>query len=230
MKILISISFHISKHRLTLLKKTKVLDDSKVTLRDLKLIALGDPRKEISIGLIFNTSPENYLDLVNKAIDYVASEFSLTPKERKGRSEDGLTIDVISILKSLVFNVSHDTTVGGHCDIVIQEKFDFLWLGEAKIHKSYDWLLQGFNQLDTRYATATTNQNHGGLIIYCYNMRSDQVMEKWAAFLAENRTDVTVTKDTSDKSIIYSKHIHKRTGNEYTVRHKIISLYFYPKD
>lgn len=207
-----------------------MLDDSQVTLRDLKLMTLGDPRKEISLGLIFNTSPINYISLVNKAIDYVASEFSLTPKERKGRSEDGLTIDAITILKSLGFQASHDTTVGGHCDIVIQEKFDFLWLGEAKIHESYDWLLKGFNQLDTRYATATVNQDHGGLIIYCYNKRVDQVMEKWVSFLEKKRPDVTVVKDDHDKSIIYSRHVHQRTGREYTVRHKIISLYFDPKD
>ena len=200
------------------------------TLRDLENRARGNVPLEISIGLIFASSADDMVALVDRAIDHIVQEFARTPKERKDRSEDGLSIDLVTSLKELGFQASHDTTTGGHCDIVVDGIYNFLWLGEAKIHKDYDWLLKGFNQLDSRYATATKNQDHGGMIIYCMGERVDQVMDRWREHLAKERPDVTVGTRGDGELEFRSSHVHTRTGREYHVRHVPISLYWKPLD
>lgn len=190
----------------------------------------GSPPLEITLGLIFATSPEDFLPLVNKAVDWASDEFARTPKERQDRSEDGLSIDLVTTLKALGFNASHDTTVGGHCDVVIAEKFGFLWLGEAKIHKGYDWLLKGFEQLDKRYATASASQDQGAIIIYCFGKRVDIVMERWKAHLEASRVDLTFSDDPLSSQGFLTTHTHRRTGRDYTVRHIFVSLLWDPED
>lgn len=201
-----------------------------LTLRDLQLLVYGNTAQTISLALITASSADDILQQVNPAIDHILSEFSRTPKERQGRTEDGLTIDVVTSLKNLGFQASHDTTTGGHCDIVIEGRFDFLWLGEAKIHSTYDWLLQGFNQLDSRYATAAKDQDNGGMIIYHYKSRTDLVMDKWAIHLAGKRPDVQIESRNPGDLVMYTSHIHRRTGRVYRVRHVIVSLYWEPEN
>ena len=200
-----------------------------LTLRDLQLMARGNIAWETSLALIAATSADDILARVDPAIDHILQEFSRTPKERKDRSEDGLSIDLITSLKHFGFQASHDTTTGGHCDIVIDGRFDFLWLGEAKIHSGYDWLLQGFNQLDSRYATAIQGQDRGGVVIYHKGPRVDQVMDGWAEHLANERPDVTIEPRKAGDLVMNTRHVHERTGREYHVRHVIVSIHWSPK-
>jgi hypothetical protein len=167
---------------------------------------------------------------VEAAIDWIAQEHSKTRQHRYERDEDALTTDIITDLKALGFDASHDQDYGRHSDIVIEARDDLLWLGEAKIHRSYDWLLKGFQQLDTRYATALPGQDSGGLIIYCKTKRIDQIMERWSGHLAKRRPDVLVMACDSNTLIRRSTHTHERTGLPFRVRHVPISLYFEPKD
>jgi hypothetical protein len=113
---------------------------------------------------------------------------------------------------------------------VIEGRDNFLWLGEAKIHQSYDWLLKGFQQLDTRYSTALPGQDVGGLIIYCKQPRVDRVMNRWADYLQEHRQDVSVTECVSHPLVRRSTHAHASTGLMFKIRHVPISLYFDPAD
>jgi len=201
-----------------------------VTLEDLRLCARGNAPLEISLALTYPSGIDTYLPTVNKALDWIATEFAKTPKERQDRTEDGLSIDLVHSLSCMGFEASHDTTVGGHCDIVIQGKWSFLWLGEAKKHRSYDWLLKGFEQLDKRYATATSGQDHGAVVIYCFGHRIDQVMERWKAKLTEAREDITIHPDPDNDLGFISVHEHRRTGRDYTVRHLPVSLLWDPED
>lgn len=204
--------------------------DENVTLADLRMCARGNPPFEISLALLYPSGIETYLPNVNKALDWIAAEFSTTPKERQDRSEDGLSIDLVHSLKALGFEASHDTTVGGHCDLVITGKWGFLWLGEAKIHSSYSWLLKGFEQLDKRYATATAGQDHGAVVIYCYQSRVDRIMERWKEALTEARNDISIHPDPDNDLGFISVHEHRRTGRDYTVRHLPVSLLWDPED
>lgn len=200
------------------------------TLRELQLMTRDSVPATISLALIFAGSAEDLLVQVNRAIDHIAQDFARTPKERQGRSEDALTMDIVTSLSSMGFRASHDTTIGGHCDIVIEARDNFLWLGEAKIQSSYDWLVQGFNQLDMRYATGSASQDHGGIIVYCYHGRTDSIMDEWAERLKEARSDVEVTPRAHLDSYFTSSHIHRRTGRPYQVRHVPIALQWNPPE
>jgi hypothetical protein len=185
---------------------------------------------QISVSLVYADSAEDVLPLVDRAINHIAQDFARTPKERQKRTEDGLTMDVVTSLSSMGFRASHDTNVGGHCDIVIEEIDNFLWLGEAKLHKSYPWLLEGFDQLDKRYATASQHQDHGGLIVYCYKGSTDRVLDKWATHLRTARPHVEVEDRASHASFFRSAHKHRRTGRAYHIRHVSIALQWQPDD
>ena len=204
------------------------MTEQSYSLRELKLLARGNVPMEVSLGLLFAIAAEDILALVDTAIDHIAQDFARTPKERQGRSEDSLTTDLVSSLRNMGFQAAHDTTVGGHCDIVIEGRGNFLWLGEAKTHSSYDWLVQGFNQLDGRYATASRHQDHGGIVIYCYHGRVDKIMDEWAIRLKQARPEVEVSRGAEDAEVFTSSHVHERTGRPYHVRHVAISLQWAP--
>lgn len=180
------------------------------------------------LHMILAKNHEQRLQCVEAAMDWIAQEHSKTRQHRHGRDEDALTTDIITDLKAIGFTAHHDTDYGGHCDIVIEARDDFLWIGEAKIHKGYDWLLKGFQQLDTRYSTGLRGQDNGGLIIYCKTARVDQIMGIWRKRLSKSRADVEI--ETCKDNVFRSKHIHKSTGNIFTVCHLPISLYFKPED
>src|SRR5262249_17512116 len=124
------------------------------TLRDLQLMFGTSTPDQIRLNMMFATTHAERVAQVEAAIDWIAQEHSKTRQHRYERDEDALTTDIITDLKALGFDASHDTDYGGHGDIVIEARDDFLWLGEAKIHRDYDWLMKGFLQLDTRYANA----------------------------------------------------------------------------
>jgi hypothetical protein len=194
------------------------------TLRELELLCQSTPDR-IRLNMIFASDHGQRLRQVEAAIDWIAQEHSKTRQHRYNRDEDALTTDIITDLKALGFDASHDKDYGGHSDIVIEARDDFLWLGEAKIHSSYDWLLKGFQQLDTRYATALPGQDTDGK-----TERIDQIMDRWCRHLRKRRSDVVIATCDRNPLIRCSRHIHERTGLPFRVRHVPISLYFKPKD
>ncbi len=200
------------------------------TLRDLELLFSQSTPDRIRWNMMLATDHAQRLAQVEAAIDWIAQEHSKTRQHRFDRDEDALTTDIITDLKAMGFAASHDQDYGGHSDIVIEARDEFLWLGEAKIHRDYDWLLKGFQQLDTRYATALPGQDTGGIIIYCKAERIDQIMDRWCERLSEKRPDVDIENCPNNSLIRRSCHIHQRTGLFFRVRHVPISLYFKPKD
>lgn len=198
------------------------------SLRELQAMFQTTPDR-IRLEMIFATSHERRLALVEQAIDWIGQEHTKTRQHRLNRGEDALTTDIVTDLKAMGFQASHDTQYGGHCDIVVEAKDDFLWIAEAKVHGAYDELLQGFQQLDTRYATGLPGQDAGELIIYCRGARADQVMQRWAEHLKSNRTDVEIDP-TIDPLVYRSSHTHEGTGSKFRVRHRVISLHFNPQD
>jgi hypothetical protein len=204
--------------------------DSSYSLRDL-LLAVGDSTpKSIMFGMQFANNHADRLIYVRKAVDYIAQEMSKNSHLKQDRSEDELTGDIISQLKCMGFTASHDTQYGGHCDIVIEAREDFLWIAEAKKHGNYDWLLKGFQQLDTRYTTGLAGQDSGELIVYHFGQRTDKIMRAWAEYLKLRRIDVNVLQTADNKLYFTSEHTHKRTGRTFNIRHLGINLYFKPED
>jgi hypothetical protein len=200
------------------------------TLHDLLLITRDSTPQSVVVTMLFANNYADRLACVRRAVDYIAQEMSKNSHMKKDRSEDELTVDLVSQLKSMGFAASHDTQYGGHCDIVVEARDEFLWIAEAKIHQGYDWLLKGFQQLDTRYATGLNGQDSGELIIYHYGQRTDRIIATWADHLKSNRNDVDISFPVTPGLYFYSEHTHRRTGRCFNTRHLGINLYFKPED
>ncbi len=205
-------------------------DYKDLTLRDLMLIAdsQSSPALKIQLERVASNTYEGKLSCLRRAVDYLALEISKTPQNSYKLSEDELTDKLILGLKSMGYQASHDTQYGGHCDIVVEERNDFLWIAEAKIHGSYDWLMKGFQQLTTRYATGLKNQNNGELIIYIKQENIKNIMDKWRDFLSTSIPSISISESKSGDFHFSSSHTIERTGTAFGVRHLPISVYFKP--
>lgn len=188
-----------------------------------------DSTARIRVAFGMAEDHETRVRVVESAIDWIAQEFTKTKQNRRRKTEDEISTDVVSLLKSMGFKAAHDTQFGGHCDVIVEGKDEFLWIGEAKIHTSYKWLEKGFEQLDSRYSTGLYGQDAGEVLVYTYSPRLDRIMSTWATRLSKARPDVKVQTCPLDPLNLRSVHIHKATGREFHVRHKGITLYFDPK-
>ncbi|MVS97884.1 hypothetical protein [Devosia marina] len=184
---------------------------------------------QIHLRMILAKSHADQLSAVEAAVDWAGSEMTKNRHVKLDHSEDALSIDLVTSLKAMGFQASHDTQYGGHCDIVVEAKGQFLWIAECKIHSSYDWLLKGFAQLDTRYSTGLPGQDAGEMIIYSRNQRADQGMASWKERLKEARPDVEF-HDGDAKLMFRTTHTHELTGATFRVRHICVPLYFKPVD
>ncbi|MBP2488991.1 hypothetical protein JOH50_004718 [Rhizobium leguminosarum] len=183
---------------------------------------------QIMLDMILAASHDQRVTQVERAVDWVAQEFVKTSHIRQTMGEDLLTIDIITSMKAMGFHAAHDTQYGGHCDIVVEAREDFLWIAEAKIHKGYDWLLAGFEQLDRRYSTGLVGQDAGEMIIYCFIERADRVLSEYQSRLAGSREDVKFDQAITQGLFRRSVHTHAKTGRNFRVRHSIVPLYFSP--
>jgi hypothetical protein len=97
-------------------------------------------------------SSDVFLRRLYSEIADVVHYLEATADLRKDDKEDRITFDLLLLLRQIGYDASHDTAHRGHPDILIKAK-KFVWLGEAKIHSKYEWLMDGLKQLHTRYAT-----------------------------------------------------------------------------
>jgi hypothetical protein len=135
------------------------------------------------------------------------------------------------MMKMAGFQAEHDSSVGGHCDIVIRGKELFLWLAEAKKHNDYAWLDKGFQQLSTRYSTGVVGQDHGEVLIYCYVKNAKQILDNWRAELVKRNAEVKIDEAICSHPLIFTSiHKHASSGLDFRVRHKIMALYWEPND
>lgn len=169
------------------------------------------------------------VEAVQKAVDYACNELEQNKHKKQQLGEDAITLEVCSMLKMAGFQAAHDHSVNGHCDIVITGKELFLWLAEAKEHSNYAWLDKGFRQLSTRYSTGVKGQDHGEVLIYCYNEDAKAMLDKWRTEL-KNRNEGVSTDDAADPLLFKSTHKHAASGLDFHVRHKAIALYWAPTD
>lgn len=201
-----------------------------LTLAQIKMQFIGMPQ-EASIDYWFAENHEQRVSAVNKAIDFCCNQLEITKHMNQGLGEDKITTDICNMLIMAGFDALHDSSVGGHCDIVIKGKNRFLWLAEAKEHSNYGWLQKGFQQLSTRYSTGQIGQDHGAVIIYCYVADAAKMLEKWRVELLNNNKNVEAEQSKDGNPLhFFSKHQHIATGLPFNVRHKAVALHWNPKD
>ena len=185
----------------------------------------------ISYQISFVASYPEYVELLHDAIDLILDKMQRNPQLHINRTEDELSISLVEKLRLMGFDAQHDITFGGHCDIVVYWRDFGVWLAEAKkFTGSYDWLLKGFEQLDSRYSTAAPNQNIGSILVYVFTANLAGVMSNWNTYLLRERSDVKSVQCLKDPTGFISTHRSKRSGGTLTIRHKPVSIYFKPQD
>ncbi len=177
------------------------------------------------------TDVQEFYAIVDEAIDSCVSSMAKYPKELSTMKEDQLSVFMIQKLEGIGLDASHDSTVGGHCDIVIKGGSGLLWLGEAKLvsgkHNAH--IEGGYLQLVSRYATALPGQDRGALIVFCNCERIDQVLESWLEHVTDRRSQLKLLNHDKDKIELLSSEIHAKNGRTFVVRHKPISVYWSPE-
>lgn len=186
--------------------------------------------QESLIRTIEILAPENSDVFIRRLYDEIAETVRLleeTAHLRQDDPEDKITIDLLLPLKRTGYNISHDTDTRGHIDIRVEAK-KFVWLGEAKIHSTYDWLLDGLKQLHTRYATG--KEDGYGLVIYIKVKNAKAVMDEWRSKMEGcNACGLKEARDGEEKLTFWSIHQHAGSGLEISNKHIGVSLYYKPE-
>ncbi|WP_207460797.1 hypothetical protein [Azospirillum sp. SYSU D00513] len=171
----------------------------------------------------------DFLEALHLALDSAVAKLCEGRHVLKGQNENQLTFHITTALSHMGFDATFDTAVNGHCDITVKDARGYLWLGEAKIHKgSYDWLFEGYNQLVTRYASGLPNQDGGGLLIYTFKDRADQMMTRWAAHITKKQKGLTSSQCSLNRMCFFTEGVQEATGIPMKVRHIPVPLYFRP--
>ncbi|MEH2278671.1 MAG: hypothetical protein V7K40_28780 [Nostoc sp.] len=202
-----------------------------LSLLELQKYEANIPELSGFISRILTKTYDDFIEVLYKDIDTVIFAKEENPElYQSDKKEDRLTVEIMQQLRRMGYQASHDTKIGGHADIVVRKK-EYIWIGEAKIHKDYEYLWQGFQQLNTRYSTGDCNQKDGGLLIYIFVQNTKSVMEKWQEYLsAKNLNNYAYFFCRNRSLAFFSTHIHERSGQLFTVRHMPIILHFSPKD
>lgn len=187
------------------------------------------------VDIILVKTYDDFLKVLYSNIDQCIKIMEEDPAVRQGNTEDRLTEDLKIHLRAKGYDVAHDEKIGGHCDLVVCQTVDqekYMWLGEAKIHNSYDYLKRGFEQLCTRYLRGTPYRNAGGLLIYIYAKKAAQIIEEWRKRLKQYELENYSEQDCNSRPNLafYSTHCHESSGLPVTIRHIGVVLHFEPQD
>jgi hypothetical protein len=173
---------------------------------------------------------DEFINILYRDIDMAIYQLEENPELLQKDGEDRITIDIKRQLVCMGYNAQHDSKIGGHADLIVR-KGSFLWIGEAKIHKSYDYLWEGFLQLSTRYSICDSNQKDGGILIYIRNEDAASVVQKWKDYLADQKLPSYSCSPCQKRDLaFFSTHKHEKSGKAFRIRHMPVILYFEPQD
>ncbi|TLP57487.1 hypothetical protein FEE96_19060 [Parasedimentitalea maritima] len=170
------------------------------------------------------------VDALERIVEFSYNSLVRNRHLNQEQGEDELSVQIVEQLRVLAIQATHDTQTGGHCDVHVEGKDHFLWIGEAKVHGGYQWLEDGFQQLSTRYATGGYGQDHGEIIIYCRNRVGLDVLNTWKERLKAVQHGIEIYEDKTDTRLWFrSRHQCENSGLPFHIRHRLIPLYFAPK-
>ncbi len=202
------------------------------TLAQLRELGALRPDLALTARRLTVCSYDEFVNVLYEDIDECIKAMEDEASLRAEDGEDRLTSDIINWLKARTYNAAHDEYVNGHSDIVVRHPSGYLWLGEAKVHGGYDHLVQGFQQLCTRYSRGTPNADKGGLVLYVRNVDCASVVAAWLTRLQQMQLPDFWTEGCPTRKELgfYSSHTHESSGRAYKVRHMAIVLHCDPKD
>lgn len=203
--------------------------ETELTFRDLLNRARALPTGDMQLRLMAAENNAEYLAQVERALTVAISELVANRKYKQDTSEDGRTVQIVSMLRMAGLNAIHDAKIGGHTDISIRLGDNFLWIGEAKNWRGSAWAFKGFRQLLTRYATGLDGQENGAIILYIEESNATGLLKKWRLNLEKLATALHRVADVTNLRFT-SIHTHAGAGTPFTVRHLAVPLYFDPDD
>ena len=179
-----------------------------------------------AIEIICPPTGDVFIDRLYQEISNIILIIEQSAQYRQNDPEDRITIDIVGLLRQTGYNATHDPDYRGHPDIRVSND-NFVWLGEAKIHNSYEWLMDGLKQLHTRYMTG--RENGSGILIYIFGSNAKNVIDEWRKRLTEsNECNLMNTVDCEENLTFWSIHRHESSGLDVKTKHIGISLYFNP--
>lgn len=136
-----------------------------LTLHDMLHRAHSNPAHDIQLRIQSAETHAQILEQLERALKLAINHLVKNRKYKQASCEDALNTDLVSMLSMNGIPAKHDVKIGGHTDISIEIRDDFLWIAEAKHWRGQTWIFKGFRQLMTRYATGMPGQDHGAVII-----------------------------------------------------------------
>jgi hypothetical protein len=188
----------------------------------------GDEELLRLIEILHPETGEVFVERLYKELGAVIRDIEGSASLRQNDGEDRITIDVITSLRRSGYNATHDAYSKGNADITVAQDY-FVWLGEAKIHHSYDWLLKGLKQLLGRYTTG--REDGSGLLVYIKGSNAKAVLDEWRRRLENgNECNLKGTEDAQqpEKLAFWSIHAHEGSGLELRTKHLGVSLFHNP--
>ncbi|WP_188009241.1 hypothetical protein [Grimontia hollisae] len=181
-------------------------------------------------GLIARKTVTNYDEFVSQLNSDIESGISGLQHNRHQFQhphwgEDPITCNLITHLNALGYDAEHDTQHGGHCDILVKNPLQrFEWIGEAKLWKGPDYIRGGLEQLLTRYASGTINENRGGVLVYVKQPNALKKLQTWKSVLTSLDNTISVSDDQHNPLRMDSNHLHLGSGQNYSIRHFFVAL------
>jgi hypothetical protein len=207
-------------------------DTDNISMQTLRILAKSCPSAKIFYEELFCNSYDDFVKNVYSNLEDCINIIEEDAKVRSNDGEDRLSTEIITFFKGRGYLASRDEMIkGGHTDLVLK-KNNYKWLGEAKIHSGYDYLVKGFNQLCTRYSSGTENCAQGALIIYVRVKDAKSVIDNWKAKIQSEALPEYSEEDCEvrGKLSFYTTHKHVSSGLPYKVKHVAVVLHFDPKD
>jgi hypothetical protein len=201
-----------------------------LNLLSLDQVAALNPNLAAFLERQFADTYEKFVNILYKDLDTSIAALEENPELRQEDGEDHLTVEIKNQLVAMGYNATHDEKHGGHTDLLVK-KNRFRWIGEAKKHKDYDYLWEGFQQLDTRYSSGDDKQAQGGVIIYILNENAKAVMDNWKEHLKSKNLPDYKSEACQIRTLAFeSSHRHPKSGLSFKVRHMPVLLHFKPTD
>lgn len=139
--------------------------------------------------------------------------------------EDQISQHFVTFFLSRGVKASHDSFNRGHPDICI-EHATYKWIVEAKKDNSNSYLMDGYEQLTTRYTTGAEGESTGCLLIYCIRPKVAQNLSSWMDYL-EARKNIK-SKDKLNSLEFHTVEQHSVSGTDFTTWHIPVSFYLNP--
>jgi hypothetical protein len=141
---------------------------------------------------------EEFVVATEGALEYVTRTIESGAKQYASLNERGLSTLLADLLKAAGYRATAERNVNGHVDVVIEHYFGQQWkyLGECKIHKSFQYHIDGCKQL-LGYCTGRE------LRAFCLDFfRSGKMFEKLEKL--RRRMDEVKPLSQSKQSVLHS--------------------------